>query len=72
GFAGRVERRVTRVTAKAWRFEGEMREVAATFAAAGLPDGFHLAAADIYHRLAGYKEADSPALEQVMKSLLAK
>ena len=26
---------------KAWRFEGEMAEIAATMAAAGLPDGFH-------------------------------
>jgi 3-hydroxyisobutyrate dehydrogenase-like beta-hydroxyacid dehydrogenase len=33
---------------KGWRWEGEMREVAATFAEAGLPDGFHLAAADVF------------------------
>ena len=36
-----------------WRFVGEMEEIAATFAAAGLPDGFHLAAAEIYRRHAG-------------------
>jgi 3-hydroxyisobutyrate dehydrogenase-like beta-hydroxyacid dehydrogenase len=35
---------------KGWRWEGEMREVAATFADAGLPDGFHLAAADLFAR----------------------
>ena len=33
---------------KAWRWEGEMREVAATFAEAGLPEGFHLAAAEVF------------------------
>ena len=34
--------------AKAWRWVGEMREIAATFAGAGQPDGFHLAAAEVY------------------------
>jgi len=33
---------------KGWRWVGEMEEIAATFAAAGLPDGFHLAAAEIF------------------------
>ena len=33
---------------KAWRFEGEMHEIAATFGAAGLPVGFHRAAAEVY------------------------
>jgi 3-hydroxyisobutyrate dehydrogenase-like beta-hydroxyacid dehydrogenase len=45
---------------KAWRFVGEMEEIAATFAAAGLPGGFHEAAAVIYERLAGYKDAAAP------------
>jgi len=45
---------------KAWRFVGEMEEIAATFAAAGLPGGFHEAAAVIYERLAGYKDATTP------------
>jgi 3-hydroxyisobutyrate dehydrogenase-like beta-hydroxyacid dehydrogenase len=42
---------------KAWRFVGEMEENAATFAEAGIPDGFSRAAADVYRRLAGYKDA---------------
>jgi len=45
---------------KAWRFVGEMEEIAATFEAAGLPGGFHQAAAVIYDRLAGYKDASTP------------
>jgi 3-hydroxyisobutyrate dehydrogenase-like beta-hydroxyacid dehydrogenase len=36
--------------AKGWRWVGEMTEIAATFAAAGLPDEFHRAAGEIYRR----------------------
>ena len=58
---------------KAWRFVGEMEEIAATFAAAGLPDGFHRAAADIYQRLAGYKDAGPPPpLAEVMALLTSR
>ena len=35
---------------KGWRWIGEMEEIARTFGAAGLPDGFHRAAAEIYRR----------------------
>ncbi|HEX6299949.1 MAG TPA: DUF1932 domain-containing protein [Acidimicrobiia bacterium] len=41
---------------KAWRFAGEMEEIARTYGDAELPNGFHLAAADIYSRLAGLKD----------------
>lgn len=34
--------------AKGWRWIGEMEEIADTFAAAGAPDGFHRAAAEVY------------------------
>jgi 3-hydroxyisobutyrate dehydrogenase-like beta-hydroxyacid dehydrogenase len=33
---------------KGWRWVGEMEEIADTFAAAGQPDGFHRAAAEVY------------------------
>jgi len=36
--------------AKGWRWVGEMEEIAATFAAADLPDGFHQAAAEMFRR----------------------
>ncbi|MEP6896495.1 MAG: DUF1932 domain-containing protein, partial [Chloroflexota bacterium] len=59
------------VTAKAWRFEGEMHEIASTFQEAGLPNGFHEAAAEIYHRLAGFKDSpEHPKLEDVIDALL--
>lgn len=71
GFSEQVNRRVTRVTKKAWRFEGEMYEIASTFDEAGLPDGFHLAAAEIYHRLEDFKDAgEAPPLEDVLKTML--
>jgi len=71
GFSDQGNRRVRRVTAKAWRFEGEMKEIASTFGEADLPDGFHLAAAEIYHRLADFKDAsETPPLDDVLKALL--
>jgi hypothetical protein len=43
-----AERAARSATAKGWRWVGEMEEIAATFAAAGQPDGFHRAAAEVY------------------------
>ncbi len=58
---------------KAWRWIVEMEENAATFAAAGLPDGFTGAAAEIYRRLASYKEAPAaPPLEDIKRSLTSR
>lgn len=71
GFAEQVNGRVRRVTAKAWRFEGEMQEIAATLQAAGLPEGFPRAAARTYHRMAHFKGAgELPALEEILRALL--
>ena len=70
-FSEQVNRRTTRVTAKAWRFEGEMHEIASTFLDAGLPNGFHEAAAEIYRRMVGFKDSsESPKLEDVLNKLL--
>jgi len=67
----RVER-ARRVTRKAWRFAGEMEEIAATFAAAGVPRGFHAAAAELYGRLARFKDAgEPPALAEVLAAAAA-
>jgi len=64
----RLERAVLS-TRKAWRWVAEMEEIAATFADAGLPDGFHLAAADIFKRVAGYKDAAPPSIDEVAAHL---
>jgi 3-hydroxyisobutyrate dehydrogenase-like beta-hydroxyacid dehydrogenase len=67
---GRSERAVAANVRKAWRFVGEMEEIAATFEAAGLPDGFHAAAGEIYRRLAGWKDtATPPSMADVAKTL---
>ncbi len=69
-FALQTAERVRRVTAKAWRFAGEMDEIAATFESAGLPGGFHLAAADLYQRIAHFKGAEEmPELTAVLTAL---
>lgn len=71
-FAEETTRRVRNVTAKAWRFEGEMYEISATLADAGVPGEFHSAAADVYHRMADFKGADeTPTLEAVIDALLS-
>jgi hypothetical protein len=48
-----------------------MEEIAATFAAAGMPGEFHAAAALIYRRLAHFKDSPTtPSLEDVLGALL--
>lgn len=54
--------------AKGWRWSGEMDEVADAFAVAGLPDGFHRAAAEIYLRLS---EASADSGEDPLELVLA-
>lgn len=46
----RSERAARAAGAKGWRWVGEMEEIARTFEAAGLPSGFHEAAAEVYRR----------------------
>ena len=70
GFTEQAARRARRVTTKAWRFASEMEEIAATFASAGLPSGFHESAAEVFHRMEGFKDApDLPELSEVLASL---
>ena len=44
------ERSAAAAAAKGWRWIGEMEEIAASMSAAGLPDGFHEAAAEVFDR----------------------
>ncbi len=69
-FDEQATQRIRRVTAKAWRFAGEMEEIAATFDEVGLPNGFHVAATEVYQRMANFKDAEKmPELEEVVKKL---
>ena len=59
---------------KAWRYVGEMKEIAGTFEAAGLPAGFHDAAAELWERLAPFKDQTdpAPAITDIIDTLRAK
>lgn len=72
GVAERARKSCGTVGPKAWRFEGEMHEIGDTFAAAGLPDGFHRGSAEVYRRLAPLKgrEGDPPSLEEALTHLV--
>jgi 3-hydroxyisobutyrate dehydrogenase-like beta-hydroxyacid dehydrogenase len=68
---------------KGWRWVAEMEEIAASMAAAGLPHGFHEAAADVYDRTARHagdggggerdrsaKPAPAATLDAVLSALM--
>ena len=65
----RAEATARGVAPKAWRFSDEMREIATTLEGAGLPDGFHRGAAELYERLAGFKDSEA-TLPDVLEALL--
>ena len=48
--AAQSERAAGAAAARGWRWIAEMEEIAASMSAAGLPDGFHEAAAELYDR----------------------
>jgi len=64
-------RRVTRSADRAWRWVGEMEEIAATFEQAGMPPGFHMAAGDIYERLSQFKDQPAPDTDALLDALEA-
>lgn len=71
GFTENTTRRVRMAAKKDWRLEGEMEEIASTFLDVGLPGEFHSAAAEIYHRLAGFKDSSAaPPLEEVIDTIM--
>jgi hypothetical protein len=48
----------------------EMEQIAASFGAAGLPDGFHRAAAEAYRRLESFRNrATPPSMAEVTQAL---
>jgi hypothetical protein len=59
-----------RSAAKAWRWSGEMREIATTLAAAGLPPQFHDGAADVYERLSSLRDDPGATADDVVRLLL--
>ena len=57
---------------KAWRFVGEMAEIAVTFEKLGLPGGFHQSAGEIYRRMADLKDLPASELDAVLNEILDK
>lgn len=66
----RLEAVASGVGRKAWRFEGEMGEIAAALAEAGLPEGFHRAAAEVYAGLTHLKDQSGPETVDTIVELL--
>ena len=64
-----VESEISRAAPKAWRFAGEMHEIAETFLNAGMPPEFHRAAAEIFRRLESFKNSEAPCMEDVLATL---
>jgi 3-hydroxyisobutyrate dehydrogenase-like beta-hydroxyacid dehydrogenase len=57
-----TERAAASAAGKGWRWVAEMEQIAAAMAAARLPDGFHLAAAEIYRRSPHDADASTEAV----------
>ncbi|MDZ7799972.1 MAG: DUF1932 domain-containing protein [Trueperaceae bacterium] len=71
GFLADAEAKVQRSAWKAWRFEGEMHQIAAAFDAEGVQPEFHLAAAETYRRLSPLRDADAPEGKPELARVLA-
>jgi 3-hydroxyisobutyrate dehydrogenase-like beta-hydroxyacid dehydrogenase len=61
---------VTNTAAVAWRWLGEMREIAATVEAAGLPGEMHRGAADLFKRWEKRKDRTDVPVDQLIEDLL--
>jgi len=71
---GRSIRAGQQASMKGWRWVGEMEEIAKAYRSAGLPDGFHRAAAEVFSRPVRYEEAvpDDATLATVLEALLGR
>jgi len=70
GLAAQAERAASGSAPKAWRFAGELDEIADSFAAHGLPEGFGRAASEVYERLAKFKDSPGATLDAVIDALI--
>ena len=70
GFTKQTQSRITGTARKAWRFAGEMEEIAASLQESGMPPDFFVGAAKIYRRLASFKDiAEAPAIDEVLEAI---
>jgi len=72
--ANRYEKAILESTPKAWRFVGEMGEIAHTFQSCGLSPNFHIAAGDTFSKLSQVAEQlnneTKPTLTQVLDTFV--
>lgn len=71
-FSQQAHQRLVANSVKAWRFSDEMREISKTFDGADMPGGFHEAAAEVFERLADFKDNQASDINQVIAKLLDK
>ena len=70
GFSSASSERLRGIARKAWRFGGEMDEIAETLQACGVPHEFFTAAAELYRRESTFKDSTSPPpLEQLLAAV---
>ena len=70
GTTERSARTAAGVAPKAWRFMGEMDEIARSFRDAGLPAEFADGAGRVYERLSTFKDDPDVTLDAVLRALL--
>jgi hypothetical protein len=69
GLTERSQATAQAVAPKAWRFVGEMEEIARTFDSAGLAGDFHRGAAKTYACLRALKDAEHASLDDVIAAM---
>ncbi len=74
GLEGRSVGAGHQASTKGWRWVGEMEEIAKSYRSAGLPEGFHRAAAELYTRPPRREAAlpDEATLTAVIEALLGR
>lgn len=70
GLADRSEATAANAGPKAWRWIGEMEEIAASLRAVDLPGGFHDGAADVYRALVGRRDAPDTTAADIIAALV--
>jgi 3-hydroxyisobutyrate dehydrogenase-like beta-hydroxyacid dehydrogenase len=70
GFTRQTHSRISATARKAWRFTGEMGEIAASLQQSGMPPEFFLGAAEIYRRQASFKDiAEAPSIDEILEAI---
>ena len=70
GFTTKSHERIRQVARKAWRFSGEMKEIAETLEDNDMPREFFDAAAKVYERQGSFKDiVEEPGIEEILEEV---